>query len=331
MVARPVREGRGLGEEVRCQQHAVAVCEREDRVEVHRSPDLGHCGDDHALRGALLEQRGRQLADGLPRSALAHADEDVALADRHHVAAFQRRLPVVLGRVAPPDVDLAGEVRMELVDGRRQDRFFMPRRPVQRIEGDPAVDPAGGVARVQRVRQRRQQVFGDAGRLLDHLQCLAADRLGELERREAADQGFCEGAVVEAFEVAAQLVDEAETDLVGHDLVVEDPLLALRHRNGLGEQVVHLHHVDATVAHLGDEVEVVALGVLDPEHVVEQQLVAVGRREALVCPTGGADQDLAQLADFRMNAEFDFVCACHDLTRWMLGWCQSERVPVDRP
>ena len=195
----------------------------------------------------------------------------------------------------------------------------MPRRPVERIERHAAVDPAGGVARVQRVRQRRQQVFGDAGRFLDHLQRLAADRLGEFERREAADQGFGEDAVVEAFEVAAQLVDEAEADLVGHDLVVEDPLLALRDRDGLGEQVVHLHHVDAAVAHLGDEVEVVALGVLDPQHVVEQQLVAVGRRQPLVRPTGRADHHLAQLADFRMDAEFDFVCACHDVTP-LDGW-----------
>ena len=31
-------------------------------------------------------------------------------------------------------------------------------------------------------------------------------------------------------------------------------------------------HFDAAVAHLGDEVEVVALGVVDPEHVVEQEL-----------------------------------------------------------
>ena len=106
--------------------------------------------------------------------------------------------------------------------------------------------------------------------------------LGEVVRRQAADQRFGELAVVEALEVAAQLVDEAEAHLVRHDLVVEDPLLALGHRHRLGQQVVHLHDLDAAVAHLGDEVEVVALGVLDPQHVVEQQLVAVGRRQARV-------------------------------------------------
>ena len=169
MVARPVGERSRLGEEVRRQQHAVAVGEREHRVEVHRRADLRHRRDDDALGGALLEQRRRELADGLARGALAHADQHVALADRHHVAALQRREAVVLGRVAPPDVDLAGEVRMELVDRRRQDRLLVPRRPVQRVERDAAVNPARRVARVQRVRQRRQQVFGDARGFADEL------------------------------------------------------------------------------------------------------------------------------------------------------------------
>ena len=190
MVARPVREGRGLGDEVRRQQHAVAVGEGEHGIQVHGGADLGHRRDDDALGGAFLEQRGRQLADGLARSALAHADQHVALADGHHIAAFQCRLAMVLGRVAPPDVDLAGEIRMELVDGRGQDRFLMTGRPVQRIERHAAVDPAGGVARVQRVRQRRQQVFGDAGRLLDHLQCLAADRLRRTRASTGRRSGF---------------------------------------------------------------------------------------------------------------------------------------------
>ncbi len=309
MIARPVRERRRLGEEIRRQQHAVAVGEREHGVEVHRGADLRHRRDDDALGGALPEQRRRELADRLARRALAHADQDVALADRHDVAALQRREAVVLGRVAPPDVDLAGEVRMELVDRRGEDRLLVPRRPVQRVERHAAVDPARRVARVQRVRQRRQQVFGGAGRFLDDLERLAAVRFGEVVRRQAADQRLGELAVVQALEVAAQLVDEAQAHLVGHDLVVEDPLLALGHRHRLGQQVVHFHHLDAAVAHLGDEVEVVALGVLDPQHVVEQQLVAVGRRQARVRHPGRADHHLAQLADFRVHAELHLLLA----------------------
>ena len=44
---------------------------------------------------------------------------------------------------------------------------------------------------------------------------------------------------------------------------------------GRGEQVMHLDHVDAAVAHLLLEIQVVALGHVDPDHVIEQQLVAV--------------------------------------------------------
>ncbi len=66
---------------------------------------------------------------------------------------------------------------------------------------------------------------------------------------------------------------------------------------------MHLDHLDAAVAHLGDEVEMVALGVVDPQHVVEQEVVAIARREALVRASRRADHHLAKLADFRVNAE----------------------------
>ena len=256
----------------------------------------------------LNERRG-ELADRLARGALAHADQHIALADRHHVAALERGEAMVLGRIAPPDLHLAGEVGMELVDRGGEDRLLVPRRPVQRVERAAAVDPAGRVARVERVGQRRQQVLGDAGGVLDELQHLAAVRLGEFLGRQPADQGLGELARLQTLEVAPDLVDQPEADLVGHHLVVEDPLLGLGDGDGLGEQVVHLDDLDAAVAHLLHEVEVVALGVVDPQHVVEQQLVAVGRRQALVRAARRADHHLAQLADLGVDAEVP-LAAC---------------------
>ncbi len=44
-----------------------------------------------------------------------------------------------------------------------------------------------------------------------------------------------------------------------------------------GEQVVQLDDLDAAAAQLVDEVGVVALRVLHPHHVVEEQVVGVGR------------------------------------------------------
>ena len=124
----------GLVDEVGLEQHAVAVGESEHGVEMHRGAHLGHRRDDDALGGAFLEQRRRELADGLARGALAHADQHIALADGHDVAALKRRQAVVLGGVAPPDIDLAGEVGVEFVDRRGEDRFLVPRRPVERVE-----------------------------------------------------------------------------------------------------------------------------------------------------------------------------------------------------
>ena len=90
------------------------------------------------------------------RGALAHADQNIALADRHHIAAFEGGEPMVRGRITPPDIDLADEVGVEFVDRGHQDRLLVPRRPIERIDGDAAIDPARRVTRVDRVRQWRQ-------------------------------------------------------------------------------------------------------------------------------------------------------------------------------
>ena len=55
---------------------------------------------DHALGRALLEQRLGDLLDHAPLGALAHADQDGAVADRLHVAALERS-PAEIGRVEP--------------------------------------------------------------------------------------------------------------------------------------------------------------------------------------------------------------------------------------
>ena len=123
----------------------------------------------------------------------------------------------------------------------------------------------------------------------------------ELLGGQAADQRFGELTVREAVEVALDLVDQTEAHLIRHHLIVEDPLLRFGDRHRLGEQVVHLDDIDAAVAHLLNEVEVIALGIVDPQNVVEQQRVAIGGREALVRPSRRADHHFAQLADFRVN------------------------------
>ena len=94
--------------------------------------------------------------------------------------------------------------------------------------------------------------------------------------------------------------------------MIENPLLAFGNGHGFGQQAVHLDHIDAAVAHLGHEIEVVALGVLHPHHIVEQQVVAIAGRQALMRAARCTDHDLAQLPDFRVDAEFGFAGSCHN-------------------
>jgi hypothetical protein len=58
---------------------------------------------------------------------------------------------------------------------------------------------------------------------------------------------------------------------------------------------VQLDDVDPAAAELVDEVGVVALGHLDPQHVVEQQLVGVGGGEAAVARPGAQTRTLRSL------------------------------------
>ena len=51
-------------------------------------------------------------------------------------------------------------------------------------------------------------------------------------------------------------------------------------RERLGEQVLEQEDLDAALAHPGDELVVLVLGALDPQHVVEEQVVVVGRASA---------------------------------------------------
>ena len=85
----------------------------------------------------------------------------------------------------------------------------------------------------------------------------------------------------EPGEQRPHLVDErpAHRVLGGHELDQPQPRLVAG-RQRLGQQVRQQEHLDAAGAHLGDELVVLLLGPLDPQHVVEEQLVVVRRASA---------------------------------------------------
>ncbi len=278
-------------------RRAVAIGEREHGVEVHRRAQLRQSRHDHALRRPVAEQDVGDLADRLARGALPHTDQHDPAPDRHHVAALEgRESPVPLG-VAPPHVHAGvGEPGMETVDRLHQQRLVAPGGPEQRVECHATVDPRRRVARVQRVRQRRHQVLADVGGLPRERQVPGAELLRQIDRGQPADHEAGQLAVVELLQERARLVDEAEPDLVRDDLAVEQPRLRLGETERLGQQVVQLEHFDAPLLHPDDELGVVALRVLHPHHIVEQQIVPIRRGEAIVSEPGGAHEHRAQPA-----------------------------------
>ena len=65
---------------------------------------FGIMAADHAGRRLVLEQLAGHLQHGLARGALAHADEDDALADRHHVAALDPRRSMKFSSESPNQI-----------------------------------------------------------------------------------------------------------------------------------------------------------------------------------------------------------------------------------
>ena len=94
--------------------------------------------------------------------------------------------------------------------------------------------------------------------------------------RKAADQGLGELAGLTGLQDSTRISSTSPRPTwFGHHLIVEDPLLGFGDRDRFCEQVVHLDDIDAAIAHLLHEVEVVALGIVHPQDIVEQQGVAI--------------------------------------------------------
>ncbi len=267
----------------RVERDDVAVGEGEDGVEVHRRAQLRHPGHHDLLGRALREEGGRDLGDGLARGALAHPHEDHPVADRHDVAALEGRLaPVDLG-VAPPG-GRGREVRVEAVDRLVDDRLVLAGRPVERVEGEPAVDPARRVARVERVRQRRQEVLAGAG--------LLAGEHDDGVRNSSGRSGIASPPMRNSARRAGSRVSRnARVESTSPRPTWWGTILRSRSQSrAAGMAIVSARTSCSSTTStprarsLADEVGVVALGLLDPHHVVEEQVGGVGRGQPAGAP-----------------------------------------------
>src|SRR4029450_5616088 len=121
---------------------------------------------------------------------------------------------------------------------------------------------------------------------------------------QAADQVLREIVRLEVRQRAPDLVDERHADRVlgGRDLdQPATPLVARGQR--LREQVAEQEDLDAALTHLVDEPVVLVLRALDPQDVVEQQLVMVRGGQSLEAEPRPVDHALAELAHFRIGTE----------------------------
>jgi hypothetical protein len=99
-------------------------------------------------------------------------------------------------------------------------------------------------------------------------------------------------------------LDEADPDDVLRRHEIGQPLTGvLACGDRLAQQVLDVENLDAPLARPRDELVVLSLGPLDPQDVVEEQLVVVARRQPLQAEVRAVDDDLAELADLGVDAE----------------------------
>ena len=108
----------------------------------------------------------------------------------------------------------------------------------------------------------------------------------------------------EGAQPLAHRLDEGRADGVRRAHDVDEPEASgVVRGEGLGEQLLEIEHLHAARAHRGHELVVLPLGALDPEDIVEEELVVVGRGQPAKAEVGSMDDDPPQLPDFRVDAE----------------------------
>ena len=98
-----------------------------------------------------------------------------------------------------------------------------------------------------------------------------------------------------------QRLGEHHRHVLGPDAPREQPVARLGVLERLREQLVEQQYLHAAIAHQVDEGVVLLAGPPHPDHVVEEQLVAVGRRQPLLREIGPVHHHGAELPDLRMG------------------------------
>ena len=182
----------------------------------------------------------------------------------------------------------------------------MPGGPVERVQGHSAVEPAGRVPGVEGVRQWRQQILAHAGPSRARASILAADKSSgssEVARPPIRDSASVRDPRGSSRWLRVSSTSPSPTS-VGGDLIVEDPLSSPRARRGS----LRGGHAARALRRRGragrrTKSEWSRLAFSHPQHVVEQQLVAVVTGSGAGGRVRERREDLAEGADFGVDAE----------------------------
>jgi acetylornithine deacetylase/succinyl-diaminopimelate desuccinylase-like protein len=252
LLARPQRPRPQSRIQVGVQHERAGADHGQYRVQVHHRAGGGQLDGDHGGDLPVAEQRLGEQFDRHRRGALPHPDHHRAVAQHVHVAALDAgpQVPVVVP-VVPGEVR-GGEHRVEPVDRPAVQGLPLPRGLGHRVHRYALVYPAGRVALIQVVGQRRQHEVVR----VQHLPGQAV-RPGRAQVRpeHAADQQLGQAGRIQAVEHGPHRIGQRGPEDLRRAHPVEYEGARLRQFQRLGEQLAEVVHLHAVVAkHLGEGV-----------------------------------------------------------------------------
>ena len=200
--------------------------------------------------------------------------------------------PVLIDTTEPDRELLGREHRVEAVDQLHDHRLGDARRFRHRIDGHAVVDPARRVALEQEVRQRRQQHAGRISRLPDQTRVLFDIRPGDPADQKVRDlHGIC------GLHPIDRTARRRDPDLT----LAQDVLATQSFASGLTNASARRCSASNTSTLrsriTSTERIMFRLGLAHPQHVVEEQLLGVGRCEPAVFEPRAVHHHLAKLSD----------------------------------
>ena len=134
----------------------------------------------------------------------------------------------------------------------------------------------------------------------------AGGREGQIVHPDAADQQTGQFRAGQTLHPGTQVVPHPHADVISGDAVVENPGARVGNVQRLTQQRHRIQHLDPFAAHDIGKVGVILDRLFDPEHIVEQQVFAIFRRQTAMRQAGWRYDHLPQCTGFGMNAQFWF-------------------------